>query len=236
LPPEALKIVNSALTTKTQAEIPYSLVEYTSIFERPIVEALSNSRPALIAAVLEALDSRGFKLEGVEIKEQPEKLIEKGVIFRRTNPAVPARHIAVSFGRTFISAENLDWSEAEDFISGMSAAINAVDRIVHPLIRSQHLVLGMHIQLKTRPRHEVTATLVSTMGQELLEGNLQFAGVILNKEKSSILVDASAAYANGLFVRITREHSAAATWAEISEILKKDEERLFNLLGLEGVL
>ena len=34
-----------------------------------------------------------------------------------------------------------------------------------------------------------------------MDGNLKFPGVILQMEKSSIVIDASAAFANGLFVK-----------------------------------
>jgi hypothetical protein len=56
------------------------------------------------------------------------------------------------------------------------------------------------------------------------------------REKSSLVIDGSLAYANSLFVRIVREHRADAPLQELAAILRKDEEQLFEVLGLEGIL
>jgi hypothetical protein len=44
------------------------------------------------------------------------------------------------------------------------------------------------------------------------------------------------AFANGLFVRINRQHGPDVTLAQMSEMLLADEEKLFDVLGLEGTL
>ena len=60
---------------KTQAEVPYSMLEYTAVFTKPIIEAAAV--PAtLITAVLKALEPSGLKLEGVEAKTATEKLAD----------------------------------------------------------------------------------------------------------------------------------------------------------------
>src|SRR5713101_7869147 len=109
-------------TAKAQAEIPYGLIEYTATFKKPILEAWSN--PAgLTGAVLSASASFGFKLEGVEYKLQAEKINDRAIVFRRTPPGVI---FSVGLGRLFVSAENLDWSEAEQLISSVNAGMAAV--------------------------------------------------------------------------------------------------------------
>src|SRR5216683_7556482 len=109
-------------TAKAQAEIPYGIIEYTATFKNPILEAWDN--PAgLIRAVLSSLESFGFKLEGVEYKLQAEKINDRAIVFRRTPPGVV---FSVGLGRLFVSAENLDWSEAEQLISSVNAGMAAV--------------------------------------------------------------------------------------------------------------
>lgn len=223
------------VAAKAQAEIPYGLLEYTAVFGRPIVEAWE-IRSKIIAAVLDALNPWGFKLDGVEIKARAEKLVEDGIVFRRTSPATPAMSLALGFGKVFVSAENLDWTEAEHFIAGISAGLNAVLQTAKPEIESQHIALGMHIQVNTKPRKDVTAPLLSPSAFQLLDGDVKFPGIILNREKSSIIIDASAAYANGLFVRMFREHPPDATFQQMADVLRRDEQQLFEVLGLEGVL
>jgi hypothetical protein len=218
---------------KTQAEVPYSLLEYSAVFKKPIVEAFGT--PAiLIAAVLNALEPWGFALDGVEAKTHTEKLSEYAVIFRRSAP--PGLSLTLGLGKVVVTAENLVWAEAEHFIAQMSAALNAILQTGRAEVQSQHVGIGMHIQLKTKPRKDVTARLLDPVAFTILDGEVKFPGIILFHDKSSIVIDASLAHANGLFVRIAREHPPEATLQQLAEALHKDEEQLFNVLGLEGIL
>lgn len=220
---------------KTQAEIPYSLVEYRSEFKRPILEAWMPATK-LVTVVLEVLKPSGYKLDGVEVNFQARKLDEYSIVFRRTTPMVPARNLTLGIGRASIVAENLDWTEAEDFISGHGAALDKIREVTGAEIESQKLSVGLHIQLKDRPRKDVTAHLAEPATAELLDGTPDFSGVIMMHEKTMIVVDASLAYANGLFVRIVRSHLPQVSFAEQANILRKDEQRVFDVLGLDGVL
>lgn len=220
---------------KTQIDIPYGIVEYTAIFEAPVAAGLS-SRTDVIGSVLSALKPWGFSLDGVEINATSTKLNEHALVFRRTIPASPAMSLALGYGRVLVSAENLDWAEADQFLKAMTAGLGALAETIKPTIRSQHVALGMHIQCKTKPRQEVTAPLLSPVALQLLDGDVKFQGIILNRHMSSIIVDASAAYANGLFIRIFREHPAEATLEQLAGALRADEEQLFQVLGLDGTL
>jgi len=218
---------------KTQAEVPYSLLEYSAVFKKPIVEAFGT--PAiLIAAVLNVLEPWGFALDDVEAKTHTEKLSEYAVIFRRSAP--PGLSLTLGLGKVVVTAENLVWAEAEHFIAQMSAALNAILQTGRAEVQSQHVGIGMHIQLKTKPRKDVTARLLDPVAFTILDGEVKFPGIILFHDKSSIVIDASLAHANGLFVRIAREHPPEATLQQLAEALHKDEEQLFNVLGLEGIL
>lgn len=224
--------------TKIAVEIPYGIVEYTARFEEPIIEAWEH-RNTIIASVLFALKPWGFALDGVEVKSHGDKLSEHGVVFRRTvppSPPNPARSVAVTLGTIFISAANLDWTEAEDFISAMSAAITAIRESARPRILSQLVGLGMHVQLKSGSVSSTTTPLLSSGATKLLDGQIKAAGMILTREKSSIVVDASAVYSNALFVRIFREHAGTIALPQIAEALRNDEKQLFELLHLEGEL
>lgn len=219
---------------KTQAEVTYSLLEYTSTFKRPILEAWSPAK--LIAAVLDALEPSGYKLDGVETNILTRKLDEFSVVFRRTTPVTPARSLTLGLGKVSVAAENLDWTEAEQFIAGQSAALNSIREVAGAEIQSQRLVVGMHIQIKERPRRDVTAPLLSPIASTLLDGEADFSGVILVRQKAIIVIDASLASANGLFVRITRDHPPEATFGMLADTLHNDEQRIFDVLGLEGIL
>lgn len=222
---------DAATPDKIQAEIPYGIIEYTAVFKKPILEAWTV--PAfLVSAALNALEPFGFKLEGVEVKTPP-NLSEYALVFRRATPGLT---ITIAIGKLVIVAENLDWTEADQFLATAHAGIDAVIQKSKAEIQSQHVSLGIHIQLKTKPRHEVTAPLLSHAAFHLLDGELKFPGIILQRAKATIVVDASLAFANGLFVRINREHGGDVPLEKLAETLRTDEERLFDTLGLEGVL
>jgi len=94
----------------------------------------------------------------------------------------------------------------------------------------------MHIQFKVKAHTEVTASLLNPIALKLMDGNVKSYGIILNRDKASIIIDGSAAFANALFVRIFREHSAEIPLQEMARRLHEDEENLFGVLGIEGVL
>jgi hypothetical protein len=221
---------------KTQAEISYSLLEYTSEFKRPILEGITV--PAkLISGVLDALQPLGYGLDGVELNTQVRKLDEYSIVFSRTTPArQPTRNLTLGLGKVHIVAENLDWTEAEQFISVHRAALTAIRELGGAEFQSQHLVVGMHIQIKERPRKDVTAPLVSPIAHQLVEGDADFPGVILVREKTVVVIDASLAFANGIFVRIARRHPPQTPLEEVAAVLRNDEQRIFDGLGLEGLL
>jgi hypothetical protein len=219
---------------KTQAEITYSHIEHTSTFKRPILGAWPLTK--LTAAVLDALEPSGYKLDGVESNALVPKLDDYSIIFRRTSPAFPPRSLTLGWGKAIIMADNLDWTEAGQFVAGHGAAINVIREAGGAEIKSQQLVAGLHIQLKDRTRKDVTAPLHSPVASGLLDGETDFSGVILLREKVIVLIDASLAFANGLFVKITREHPPETSFEKQAETLRKDEQRIFDVLGLEGIL
>lgn len=219
-------------TGKTQCEIPYSLVEYTAVFKKPILGAWTI--PAnFVAAILDALAPFGFTMDGVEVKIHTEKLSDYAFVFRRTPPGVT---FTLGVGKLVITAENLDWTNAEQFILGARAGIDVVLRETKAEFKSQQLTVALHIQLKDRPRQEVTAPLLSPAALKLMDGEIKLPGIILIRDKATLIVDGSVPYANALFVRIIREHAGDAGLEQMSAALRADEEQLFGALGLEGAL
>jgi hypothetical protein len=214
--------------TKIQADIPLGVVEYVIAFKAPIFDAWKELT-RLIPAVLANLDPFGFKFDGVEIK-QPEKLSEHLIVFRRGSGSAFTFNVGV--GRMWFYAENLDWSEADQAIPCMGAGIAAVKEVSNCEVSSQTLTLAMHVQFKDKPVASVTAPLLSSAALGLLDGEVKVHGIILIRDKATILIDASAGFANAIFVKIVREHSASTKLSEVAERLRKDEITLFDTLGI----
>jgi hypothetical protein len=217
-----------------QADIPYGLIEYTAVFEQLIIETWQPQ--TLIPTVLKALGRWGFTLDGAEVRTRTDKLSEYAVVFRRTNPPSPNLAITLSLNKLVILAENVDWADAESFIETVNVALRAIMEATRVRIRSQHLTLAMHVQLKTGTKRDVTARLVTPAALGLLEGDVKFSGIILQREKVNVIIDASLAYPNGLFIRIMREHPSEATLQQLATVLHRDEEQVLQALGIRGVM
>jgi hypothetical protein len=69
-----------------------------------------------------------------------------------------------------------------------------------------------------------------------MDGAILGQGLILHRENAMILIDNSAAFANGLFVRIHRTFDNATGIEQIARVLLGDEHKLWDVLGLEGGL
>ncbi|MBI2816213.1 MAG: hypothetical protein HYX72_04675 [Acidobacteria bacterium] len=221
--------------TVGQAEVSYALLEYTATFEKPIIEAAAV--PAvLVSAVLDALERWGYTYEGVELKTQTEKLTDYSIVFRRSKPATPPQNLVLSLDRLVLTAENPEWTEAADIAAEIAAALDAIRNAGRTDIQSQQVTIGMHIQVGAGARKDVTTPLLSPLAFELLDGDVKFPGIILIREKSTIVIDASVAFANALFVRISRQHAPELPPERLAEVLRNDEEQLFKILNLEIAL
>ena len=58
----------------------------------------------------------------MDIRTHTEKLSEYAVVFKRNPPGVT---FTVGVGKLAVAAENLAWADAEQFIAGLSAGLNA---------------------------------------------------------------------------------------------------------------
>jgi hypothetical protein len=220
---------------KVKVTIPYGQLEYTAFFRQPIFEAFAEA--PLTTAIMAVLEPYGFSIEGLEYKDHAEKATEQYVLFRRTTPPGPPTHtLTLALNRFVVAAENLDWSEANGFITGIRAVTDAIMRVAHAELKSHQVALGIHVQLSEREPREILMPLLSADGLRILQGDAKVPAMFLNFQGGSIYLDGSAGFANALFVRIFREHVDTVRLEELAEILYRDERRVFDVLGLEGEL
>jgi hypothetical protein len=219
-------------TIKFPIELPYGLFEYTAFFLEPALDAWTNVA-FLIQQMLRTLEPYGFNFDDVEVKNRTEKPAEHTILFKSTAPNITF-HMGVS--KLTIACENLSWGDKDKALEILKTGINTVLGLTKGEIKSQRAHLAMHIQLKTAKPDAVTERLLSPVAHSLLDGAVEFSGIILLRKGARVIIDASAAFANGLFVRLQREHSKQVTLEQIAEMLYKDEKQLFDVLGLEGEL
>jgi hypothetical protein len=216
-------------TDKTDAQISYSIIEYTAHFVDPVLAAFRDTA-SLIGTALKTLKPFGFKLYGVEIENRSKKASELLISFRRAKTPQFTFHVAPD--RMWVVAENLDWSEAEATLACVEAGFAAVMEASKYEVESQQIVLGMHVQLSEKTIESVTSPLLSSRAKSLLDGDTKFNGIILIREKATVVFDASAAFPNAMFVKITRQHPATKSLKEIANTLLEDEKKLFSVLEI----
>lgn len=221
----------SAQPAKHKIQIPFGQIEYTGVFKEPIVKSFS-SPSAMIENLFRVLKPHGFLIDGIEARSR-EKVSECAVELRRT---LPLTSFKVTPAKVIITADNLDWSDKDKFIECMNAGLQTVLEREHAELESQQMVLAMHVQLQDKPRKDITAPLLSATAYELLSGESEFQGIVLTRAGVSIVIDASLAHANALFIRIVRQHKPIATLQQIAEQLYSDEAHIFEVLSLEGEL
>src|SRR5690349_18443416 len=95
-------------STGIAVEIPYGVLEYSILFERPIIRTWVPG--PLVEAVLETIGGMGFSVEGVEVTTGTDKISDQTIVFRRTSPSVPNLSLTVTLSKIVVVAENLDWS------------------------------------------------------------------------------------------------------------------------------
>ena len=224
-------MAQETVSDKAKAEIPYSVQEYTAVFAKPILESWVT--PArMIADLLSALEPWRFRLDGVEVKTHSEKLSEYAIVLRR-NELSPVLTLTLGLQKLVFAADNPDWSDVDQLVACLNAGLGLVLKSTGATIQTQQLLSVLHVQLKTRLRKDVVAPFVAPPMLKVLGSEITFPGIILHGETSSIVIDASLAYANGLFIRMTRQHSHEAEVSQVARLLREDEARLFSLLGLE---
>ncbi len=225
-------VADAKPTTKFPIELPYGLFEYTAVFVEPALDAWTNIA-FIIQQMLKVLEPYGFNFDDVEIKNRTEKPAEHTISFKSTAPNITF-HLGVS--KLTIACENLSWGDKDKAIEILKTGIKAAVGLTKGEIRSQRAHLAMHVQLKTAKPDAVTERLLSPVAHSLLDGAVEFSGIILLRKGARVIIDASAAFANGLFVRIQREHTKQTTLEQIAETLYTDEKQLFDVLSLEGEL
>jgi hypothetical protein len=217
--------------TKHKIQIPFGQIEYTAAFKVPIIKSLSP--PAgMVEDLLRVLKPYGFSIDGVEVRNR-EKVSDFVVEFRRTTPLISFK---VTPAKVIITADNLDWSGKDKFIESMNTGLRAVLGLENTELEAQQMVVAMHVQLQDKPRKDITAPLLSPTAYELLSGESEFQGIVLTRVGVSVVIDASLAHANSLFMRLVRQHKPTATLEQIAEQLYADEAHIFEVLSLDGEL
>jgi hypothetical protein len=211
-------------------KIPSASAEYVARFERPYVGLIANDRPRVFEAVVAALLPFGFRLANTEIVTAG-TLADQKVIFR-----LPERGISFQFGAEeyrFVK-DGSSWNRSEEDGQILLAAERGLLEASGAKVESCLVTLAMHLQPLTKTREEILAPFVPEPFRPLREQRqAQTFGNYLKWADGDVSLDFSVAFANGIFLRLTSQFKGRPPLSDILTKVRRDEEMLFGLLGIE---
>jgi len=214
----------------TPAEFPLSFLEYRAVFEHPVFGFLARPDAPLPQAIFEALEGWGITLENVTFKQNPVNANEIQLNFN-----LPQQRITVQagIGGLALYLTNPNWSQAAEITSIGSAVLEAVKKTASVKIKNQVLNLSMHLIPVGRAGRDFTARFLNTTPEmAALVGEPKSFGFSYYGTDAVWVVDSSALFPSGIFVRYMRTFAAESSLTEMASILKKNEDTILQILGL----
>jgi hypothetical protein len=93
--------------------------------------------------------------------------------------------------------------------------------------------ISMHIQPRALSFIDILRPFLPAQLAALETEPVMTMAAVAKWDNRKVTIDGSATLANGLFVRLERDFPGASTYQEIALQLRKDEEALFKILGVE---
>ena len=207
--------------------IPISFFEATFNYKEPNV-MLWLERATVVQALFTALKPWHIAVDNVEIITTG-KPSEQGLKFK-----LPQKQIAFFFSATLckFSKDNADWESAEETINIMDVAFSTLARSGKVEAATIETVIALHLQPKALSFMKILGPFVPTQ-LAALDKEVKTMASITKWDKRKVILDGSGQLANGIFLRFEREFDAKATYQQIAEQLRADEEALFALLDVK---
>lgn len=208
-------------------KIPLASTDYQARFERPSIGFIGVDRPRAIESVVEALLPFGFRLANSEAVVTG-SLADHKAVFR-----FPDRGITLQFGAEYFqfTKEGSNWATAEEDVKVLVAAEQALLEGTSVKIGSCLVNVAMHAQLLTKPREEVLASFIPVPFREWRKA-ISY-GNHLRWADGDLLLDFSAVFANGIFIKFSSKFDGHPSVQEMLERVHEEESSIFQLLGIQ---
>ena len=140
--------------------------------------------------------------------------------------------IVIGLDTLIFRSTNPDWRMAEKLVSLFDTASTAVQKVVVSLPKKQEAVIAFHVSPGNLDFNVLSSKLVNTS----VLGRARFYGVSVEREDSSLNIERSKRYENGIFVRLNRTFDGDTAMTDVALTLYKDEVAALSLLGIEGLV
>jgi hypothetical protein len=208
--------------------IPISFFEFAVEYERPQFKLWMDRAP-VVQDIFDALKPWEPRIDDVDVVTTG-KASEQGFTIK-----LPLKSVSFFFGPASckFTRENVDWQSADETIAIVDAALSALMQSSGVALGPKRIAVSMHLQLKSRP---FIALLAPFIPQQLAAMDSEPAttmATVVKWRNHKVTIDGSGLLANAIFLRLEREFSSDATYEAIAGQLRKDEEDLFRILGVE---
>ena len=208
--------------------IPISYFEIAVDYERPEFRIWLD-RPAVLQAVFDALRAWEPAIEDVE-PINAGKPSEQGVTIK-----LPVKRVSFFFGVASckFTRENVGWDLATETIAIFDAATSALVGAGHVTLGPKNTNIALHLQPKSLPFIALLAPFIPPQLAAIDSEPAITMATVAKWANHKVTIDGSAAIANAIFLRFERQFAATVSYDEIVCQLRKDEEELFRILGVE---
>jgi hypothetical protein len=212
--------------------IPYSFADYVARFRRPAIKFLGGDRVAVVQAIVDAWSPWDFKISNMELRTEG-NLAEQGINFK-----LPDRGVSffVTAMECRFNKENASWSAKDETLELLGAVQKAALESTSAEIATQALTLSIHFQPRTKSSKSILGALAVPAITRLYSSDEPTAYTyILKWNNSSVALDGSINFANGIFLRLSHEFDDKADLGQIAKQLREDELSVFRMLDVEEV-
>jgi hypothetical protein len=208
--------------------IPISIFEVAADYERPEFK-LWMDRASVVQGIFDALKPWEPRIDDVEAITTG-KASEQGFTIK-----LPLKRVAFFFGPAScrFTRENVDWQTAEETIAILDAAVSALIRCSGVAVGPKNTTISLHLQPKSLPFIALLTPFIAPQLAALDSESVMTMATVAKWAHHKVTIDGSAFIANAVFLRFEREFPSTVTYDEITRQLRKDEEDLFRILGVE---
>jgi hypothetical protein len=212
-----------------QVKVPFASAEYQVRFTRPIIKFIGTDRVAIIQAIVDSLVPFGFALRNSEFNNVG-NAADHFVTLRLPDQSITFKLTAEAY---FFSKDNANLSTAEEDVRIIGAVERALFGITPIEVKERSIALAFHLQLLDANRRDVLWPLLPEKFRALANGQSVIShGAQMRWERGSILVDYSAALANGIFVRADSQLGVEASLEESMPTIVTMRDYVFTMLDV----
>jgi hypothetical protein len=208
--------------------IPISIFEFTLDYQRPEFKPWLD-RPSVVQGIFEALTPWEPRIDDVDAITTG-KASEQGFTIK-----LPPKRVSFFFGAASckFTRENVDWQMADETIAILDAAVSALIRTSGIAMGPKSTAISLHLQPKSLPFVTLLAPFIAPQLATLDSEPISTMATVAKWAHRKVTIDGSAVVANAVFLRFERKFRSTAAYGEIVGQLRKDEEDLLKILGVE---